>query len=58
MLGNVSVFPNINSVHAESLEGLTSGFGMLPGVSLPLWSPALILLIIDVYKPYGVSYSA
>ncbi len=58
MLGNVSVFPNINSVHTESLEGLTSGFGMLPGVSPPLWSPATIILKEVLYKPYGCLFFA
>src|SRR5688572_31091081 len=44
MSGDVLLSHNLPVAVPSALKGLTSGFGMEPGVSLSLWPP----------KPYGV----
>ncbi len=39
VFGGVLLFRTLVGAVPSALEGLAAGFGMVPGVSLPLWPP-------------------
>lgn len=50
MVGNAVEFPSFRRVQPTPLDGLTSGFGMRPGRSRPLWSPTNLLIGSSFFK--------
>ena len=48
MSGDVLLSHNLPVAVPSALKGLTSGFGMEPGISLSLWPPKLYGVMLDL----------
>ena len=55
MSGDVLLSHEFSLAVPSALKGLTSGFGMEPGVSLSLWPPKLYGVINQPWSPEGYS---
>jgi hypothetical protein len=58
MSGDVLLSHDLPVAVPSALKGLTSGFGMEPGISLSLWPPKLYGVMQKPWIPEGIDHDS